>query len=181
MIRSAGIDLAGNPKNKTGFCVLEVNAGKWVFTKTLLSDCEIIAELEKAKPNIVAIDAPITFSGKNRLCDIELHEYGALPVTLRGMEVLAVRGSELAKELSNFKLIEIYATATAKILGFYDKNEKKVQKALLNSGIKGDIETRFLTKDELDAIFAAMTGYLHLEGMTEEKGGEDGKIVVPRV
>ena len=181
-MKIVGIDLAGNPKNETGFCVLEANHDKFVSTEILYSDSEIINKLKEVNPEIIAIDAPLTFSGNNRRCDDLLREYGSLPVTLRGMVILANRGSELAKNLSKkFKLIEVFSTATAKILGMYEKDDNVVQKNLLNSGIKGDIEKKFLVRDELDAIFAALTGYLYLNKETESIGDENGIIVIPRV
>ena len=107
-MKIVGIDLAGNPKNETGFCVLEANHDKFVSTEILYSDSEIINKLKEVNPEIIAIDAPLTFSGNNRRCDDLLREYGSLPVTLRGMVILANRGSELAKNLSKkFKLIEV--------------------------------------------------------------------------
>jgi len=183
-VKVVGIDLAGNPKNDTGFCVLRVDGDvKSVSTSILKSDSEILDLLKEIRPDIIAIDAPLTFDEKNRLCDEELRVYGALPVTLRGMEVLARRGSSLAEEIKklNLNLIEIFATASAKILGFYDSNEKKMQKKLMDANISGDVDRRFLTKDELDAIFAAITGYLQLNGSTEEVGNSEGKIVIPKV
>jgi len=183
-VKVVGIDLAGNPKNDTGFCILRVDGDeRYVTTSIIKSDSEILERLKKIQPNMVAIDAPLTFDGRNRVCDEELREYGALPVTLRGMEVLAKRGSSLAEEIKklDLNLIEIFATASAKILGFYDSAEKRMQKSLIKANISGDIDKRFLKKDELDAIFSAITGYLHLNGSTEEVGNEEGKIVIPKV
>ncbi len=183
-MKIVGIDLAGNPKNETGFCILEVNGeNKTVRTSILHSNSEIIHKLNEISPEIIAIDAPLTFSGINRHCDEKLREYGALPVTLRGMEVLARRGSELAKELRKpeFKLIEVFSTASAKILGFYDSKEVEMQKKLMNSGLLGDLQKRFLTRDELDAVFAAITGYLYLNSSTESVGDKDGTIIIPKV
>lgn len=183
-MKIVGIDLAGNPKNETGFCILEVNGeNKIVKTSILHSNLEITEKLNEISPEIIAIDAPLVFSGVNRPCDEKLREYGALPVTLRGMEVLARRGSEFAKELKrmNFRFIEVFATASAKILGFYDSKDREMQKKLMNSGLLGDLQKRFLTKDELDAVFAAITGYLYLNNSTESIGDENGMIVIPRV
>lgn len=183
-MKVVGIDLAGNPKNDTGFCILEVKDDKKIVKTSLLhSDSEIIDKIKEVNPELIAIDAPLTFSGINRKCDDELQSYGTLPVTLRGMEILAKRGTELAKELRKlkFRVIEIFATASAKILGFYDQNEKNMQNNLMNSDLEGDIQRRILTRDEIDAIFSALTGYLHLNGSTKEIGDENGKIVVPKV
>ncbi|RLI88564.1 MAG: DUF429 domain-containing protein [Candidatus Altiarchaeales archaeon] len=183
-MKVVGIDLAGNPKNDTGFCSMEVKGDKkYVSTRILHSDSEIIDKLKEIKPELVAIDAPLTYTGVNRKCDDNLHKYGALPVTLRGMETLARRGTRLADELKrmNFRFIEIFSTATAKILGFYDKRETIMQRNLIKSGIEGDIEKRFLTRDELDAIFAAITACLYLNGSTEAVGDDNESIIIPKV
>ncbi|MEA3254597.1 MAG: DUF429 domain-containing protein [Candidatus Altiarchaeota archaeon] len=183
-MKLVGIDLAGNPRNHTGFCILNTGDNKKIVTTSILhSDSEIMEEIEGVNPDLIAVDAPLTFSGVNRRCDDELHRYGALPVTLRGMEVLAKRGTELAEKLrkKNFRVIEVYATCSGKILGFYDKNERSMHKNLMNSGLEGSIHKRIPTKDEIDAIFSALTAYLHLNGSTEEVGDENGKIIIPKV
>lgn len=183
-MKAVGIDLAGNPKNDTGFCVLTVDDDKKsVMTLILKSDFEILERLNVVRPDIVAIDAPLTFEGSNRKCDDELGEYGVLPVTLRGMEVLAKRGTSLAGDIKklNLKLVEISAKASGKILGFYDPSEKIIQKRLIEAKISGDVDKRFLTKDELDAIFAAITGYLYMNGSTREVGDDAGRIVIPNL
>lgn len=63
---SVGVDLAGKDKNPTGFCVLK---NKIAVTKILHSDYEIMENTEKAKPDIVAIDAPFLHKPKIRKCD----------------------------------------------------------------------------------------------------------------
>ena len=179
-----GIDLAGNPKNDTGFCIMEIEGDKKkVYTKILHSNYDIIKNITEIKPKIIAVDAPLTYLGDNRKCDMELRDYGALPVTLKGMEVLAVRGTELAGELGalHLNLIEVFSKASAKILGFYNKREKVMQKSLINAGISGSVDERFLSRDELDAIFAAITGYLYINGLTATVGDDTGKIIIPRV
>lgn len=183
-MKVVGIDLAGNPKNDTGFCILHATEEKkHVSTSIVHSDSEILEKINKIKPDLVAIDAPLTFNGKNRRCDEELKEYGALPVTLRGMEKLACRGSNLAKQLKENKIdyIEVHSTTTAKILGLYAKDEINKQKNLIASGIVGSIGDRILSKDELDAVFAAITAYLHLKNKTTAVGDEEGTIMIPTV
>lgn len=178
------MDLAGNPENDSGFCILSVDGDvKHVSLRVLHSNQEIMDNLKKVHPELTAVDAPLIYNGRNRGCDAELSRYGALPVTLRGMEVLARRGSSLAEDLSRegFRLIEVYAIASAKILGFYDRDNQVVQKNLLSSGLSGDIEKRFLSRDELDAVFSAITAFLHLKNSTEEVGDDEGRIIIPKV
>jgi predicted nuclease with RNAse H fold len=182
-VKAVGVDLAGSTKNPTGFCVLSEEAGvKTVNAKLLYSDDEILKELDAVKPDIIAIDAPLTYAGKNRLCDAELKSYGALPPTLPGMEVLARRGTALAEKLKvSRSVIEVYATASAKILGIYHKDDFSCQKKLLSLNLSGDASNRLLSRDELDAVFAAITGLLYLIGQTKEVGDEEGKIIIPEV
>lgn len=180
-MKIVGVDLAGNPSNDTGLCLLTVDGSKSVKTEILHSDEDILKRIHEIKPDVIAIDAPLIFSGDKRQCDHILREYGTLPVTLRGMEILAIRGANLSKKLEDFKVIEVFATATGKILGLYDKDTRRVQKMLISAGIEGDIGTRFLTRDELDSIFAALTGFLHLDGKTKTVGDAGGEIVVPEV
>ncbi len=183
-MKYVGIDLAGNPKNDTGFCILVINGdGRTISASILHSDAELIDKIGKTGQAIVAIDAPLTYAGVNRKCDEDLREYGALPATLPGMEVLAKRGTNLAKELGKkgHKVIEVYATASAKILGFYEKDERAAQKKLMEFDLAGDIQKRILSRDELDALFCALTAYLHAGGQTEQVGDESGKITIPKV
>jgi len=174
-----GIDLAGFEKNDTGFCVFE---NKTVRVKILKTDSEILSEIEIEKPDLICIDGPTTLPVQNqRRCDLELKQYGALPPLLGGMRYLTMRANRLREKLQNYKVIEVLNIATAKILGFWDQDPAKRQKALLAMDIKGDIEQREMTKDEIDSITAAITGYLYLEGKTQEIGDEEGVIIVPKI
>jgi hypothetical protein len=47
--------------------------------------------------------------------------------------------------------------------------------------VEGDLRDRMMERDELDAITAAFTGFLHLQGKTEEVGDDEGKIAIPKV
>lgn len=64
------------------------------------------------------------------------------------------------------KVIEVFPTASAKILGFYSREYKNMASSI---GIKAK------NRHEVDAYIAALTGILHLEGKTEMAG----EIVVP--
>lgn len=179
-----GIDLAGSDKNDTGFCILAGDGkSKKVKTRLLKTDKDIILQCDLVKPELIAIDAPLT-PARNaymRLADEELKEYGALPHSLRGMTYLVERGIRLGNELKkSYRVIEVYNSASAKILGFYDKDHLEMQKRMAKM-ISGDITDRVMSRDELDAITAALTGYLHLQGKTTEVGDEEGKIAIPKI
>lgn len=170
-----GVDLAGSSKNPTGICVF--TPPNSIETGILYLDSEILEKAKTSKPEIIAIDAPL--SGGIRKCDQDLMAYGALPLTLKGMDTLAERGMTLYSKLDGYRVIEVFSTATAKILGYYDKSPRNVQKKLI--GKFTGVDKRNLSKDELDAIFAAITAYLYFEKKTKEVGDEKGKIIIPEV
>jgi predicted nuclease with RNAse H fold len=183
-MRVVGIDLAGSPKNDTGYCIIEDSGGsKAVLAWILHSDEEILRALKDAGADLVAVDSPLTYEGVRRKCDEDLKEYGALPVTLRGMTTLAIRGRGLAAKLRDggFRHVEVFSTASAKILGVYHKEDFPMQKSMMALDLQGDVNTRLLTRDEIDAVVAALTGYLHLHGRTRSVGDGKSDIVVPNV
>ncbi len=169
-LKILGIDLAGKSKNPTGICIFKDND---IIIKTVNKDKEILEIASTLKPDIIAIDAPI-MSGKPKIrkADIILKKYKAFPPTLPGMIPLTIRGSKLATQLLKLgPVIEVFPTATTKILGIYHKNYKKTA-AILDVKIK--------TKHELDAYICCLTGKLFIEGKTENVGNEKEKIIIPK-
>ncbi len=176
---SLGIDLAGKEKNPTGICILK---GRVATTRIVHTDSEIIAVVTKTKPDIIAIDAPFLIEPKIRKCDRALKKYGALPPTMKSMHALSKRGYLLARRLEklNFKVIEVFPTASAKILGIYDRDSKIAERNLAK--LKLQLANKILTRHELDAVISAYTGILWLKNLTENIGDEkEGFIVVPKV
>lgn len=176
-----GIDLAGMEKNDTGVCVLEDRDTK---IKLVHKDSEIVALIEAEKPGLVCIDGPTTLPVQlARRCDAELAAQGALPPLVGGMRYLTMRATRLRERLEadGFKVIEVCNAATAKLLGYWDPEPTRRQKALLKMGLTGDVGRRVLSKDEVDAVTAALTGALHVQEKTAEVGDEEGKIIIPKV
>lgn len=193
MMRIVGIDLAGVEKRPTGFCFLE---GMKVKTSLLFTDEEIIEEVKKAKPSIVAIDAPLSLpKGRKsieertdihlRECDRELLRRGIkfFPITLGPMRKLTERGIKLKKKLEKegFRVIEVYPGGAQDVLGIPRKQKgvEKLAKGLERLGIKR-IKKR-ITDHELDAITCAFVGKLFLEGKSETLGDSKGGIVMPKI
>jgi predicted nuclease with RNAse H fold len=190
-----GIDLAGSEKRNTGICILNENLEARCFV--VHKDEEIINLIEKFKPDLIAIDAPLSLpKGRKSLdrrekihfreCDKKLFELGIkfFPITLGPMRMLTKRGIKLRRilEKKGYKVIEVYPGATQDILKIARKNVslKKLREGLERFGIK--IEERELTHDELDAITAAFTGYLHLNGKSLSLGNsKEGIIVIPKL
>jgi predicted nuclease with RNAse H fold len=119
-----------------------------------------------------------------RECDRRLLELGIkfFPITLGPMRMLTKRGVKLRKilEKKGYNIIEVYPGATQDILKIPRKNVsvKELLSGLKKLGIH--VEKRELTHDELDAITAAYTGYLHLKGMSLALGNQkEGTIIIP--
>lgn len=169
-MKAVGIDLAAKPKNPTGICILTHE----ICLQTAYGDREIIELVYEAQPDIVAIDAPLV-RGENRvrLADHLLKKYGAMPPTIPSLQSLVKRGNAISQVLSNrgLTVIEVFPTATAKILGIYCHNYKDMAK-------KCDIYPK--NEHEMDAYLAALTGKLKLQGHTVDVGDTDGVITVPK-
>ena len=196
-MKVAGVDLAGSPTRPTGFCILDT--GLYAKTKLLYKDEEIVDEILAVKPTIVSIDAPLALP-RGRCClkdDCQCRKAGHLrecdkvllklkikffPLTLGPMRKLTLRGINLTKILSQkgFKVIESFPNSIKIILGFPEKKEglEKLRKALIDYGIKGDINKKKITEHELDAILSALVGKLYLEGKAVEIGDPDEALMV---
>ena len=189
-----GIDLAGSEKRNTGICILDENLNAKSFI--LKKDKEILDLVKREKPDLIAIDAPLTLPrGRKsikkksnihfRNCDKELFKLGIkfFPITLGPMRMLTERGIKIRKILEKkYKVIEVYPGATQDILKIPRKQKglRKLLNGLKKLGIK--IERKKLNGDELDAITAAYTGYLFLKGKAIEIGNKkEGTIIIPKI
>lgn len=108
-----GIDLAAKTENQTGIAFI---CNRRIFLKTLYSNEDIVNEVVRCKPSVVAIDAPLSLpqgrcclekdcscsvGGHFRRSDREMRKFGGvLPLTFPGMKTLTFRGIEI-KELIN--------------------------------------------------------------------------------
>jgi len=178
-----GIDLAEMEKNPTGWTLWK---NKAISTCHLYENQEILDYLTKFEPTLIAIDAPLSLPkrGTTRKADKEMyrHGYPVFPPRLPAMEKLTLRAIEITRQIKRkgLRIIEVHPTSTRKALKIPTKDWEKIQKIFLHMGLKGDLETRVLTSHEIDAVTAALTGYLYLRGKTELIGNdEEGYIVVP--
>ena len=190
----AGIDLAGSERRPTGIAFLE---GRRILgISSVFTDEDIISEIRKYSPILIGIDAPLSLpkgrrtiefkdGPKFRECDRALYGLGIrfFPIVLGPMRMLTSRGIKLKNELveMGFKVVEVYPGATQDILGIPRKSRGL---DALRSGLKawviGDLEG--LSGDELDAVTAALTVELYIEGRGEFIGDpEEGLILIPKV
>ena len=178
-----GIDLAGVPKNPTGWASWK---NKTISTCHLYENREILEQLTKIKPILVVIDAPLSLpkEGAIRKADREMYRrgYPVFPPRFPAMEKLTLRAMEITQQIKREEshIIEVHPTSTRKALKMPAKDWKEIQSIFIRLGLEGDLKTRALTPHEIDAVTAALTGYLHLQGKTELIGNEEeGYIVVP--
>lgn len=176
-----GIDLAGDPKNPTGWAFLHE---RLVTVKELFSDEEILRETFNIELDVVAIDAPLTLpkKGATRKADRNMHSHGyhVLPPLFPAMKMLTCRGIALAKKLQEkrIEVIEVHPTSTRKALSMPIKDWEEIQKIFTKMNLK--IQEKVLTSHQLDAITSALTAYLHAKGEEERIGDEEeGYIIVP--
>lgn len=190
---SVGVDLAGSFRRPTGLCSL--NDELIAEFTTVYKDSEIIKFIEDVKPNVVAIDAPLSLPrGRKSLndkggphlrsCDKELLKLKIkfFPITLGPMRKLTERGIKLANELKEmgFKVIEVYPGAAQDVLLISRKsNLDSLRKGLIELKIKGKIEKA--NEHELDAITAALVGLMFLESKVIALGDpEEGLLYIPK-
>ena len=186
-----GIDLAASPHRQTGICVLR---GLNARTSIALSNEEILAATSQARPDLVAIDAPLTLpegritihdrsGGHFRACDLALRERKIrfFPITLGPMRALTERGMALKGEIQSmgYRVVECYPGAAQDIWGIprQHRDSAGLVEGLRGLGLRG--LTAAMTGDELDAATAALVGRWLLLGRGEMLGGEDG-IAVPK-
>jgi predicted nuclease with RNAse H fold len=188
-----GVDLAGSPKRNTGICTLKKNS--ITFCTILHTDEEIIHYIEKEKPALVTIDAPLnlppgrkSIEDKNaehfRPCDRELLRRGIrfFPITLGPMRLLTKRGIHLKRVLARrgYAVIEVYPGAAQDIWHTGRKQDglSRLRHGLRKLGVKG--LNKKMSGDELDAVTAALVGQLFLRGKAEVLGNfKQGAIVIP--
>jgi len=191
--RVVGVDLAGSPKRNTGICTLKKDS--ITFCTIVHTDEEIISYVEKEKPALVTIDAPLNLppgrksiedrTGEHfRPCDRELLRRGIrfFPITLGPMRYLTKRGIHLKRVLTRrgYAVIEAYPGAAQDIWHTGRKQDglSRLRRGLQKLGLKG--LNNKMNGDELDAVTAALVGQLFLRGKAEVLGNfKRGAIVVP--
>lgn len=152
-----GLDLAGSPKNPTGWFILpSMNHG------IVHTDDEIIEICKGAE--VVAIDGPLSFPDEwYRDCDIELMKMGfnVLSPKLKGMIPLARRAMNLKSMLNErgITVVETLASASRKILGI-------------------ERDEHGMTRDEADAFACSIVAMLYSSGKATAVGS-DCRIFLP--
>ena len=189
---AVGLDLAGVEHRPTGFCFLKDMKAE---TTLLYSDDEILDSIDKSKPNVIAIDAPLSLpAGRKsieqrtnihlRQCDKELLRRGIkfFPITLGPMRKLTTRGISLKKTLEKkqYRVIEAYPGGAQDILGIPRKQcgLQALRRGLERLGIRRLNDE--MSDHELDAVTCALVGILFLEGKSATYGTHKEAIIMPQ-
>lgn len=185
-----GVDLAGSPRRPTGVCILR---GLKARTHVASADDQILDLLDRAKPDIVPIDAPLSLpstrttirdrsGGHFRECDRELRKRGIrfFPITLGPMRMLTERGLAIKARIEGlgYRVVECYPGGAQDVWGIprQHRDIRGLRRGLANLGVQG--LTSEMTGDELDAVTAALVGRFLLLGKGEMLGGPAG-IAMP--
>ena len=193
---AVGLDLAGSPGRRTGFCRL--GPGLATETRVLGDDDSVLDAVRTAGARLVAVDAPLSLPRGRasldipspphlRACDRALGALGIrfFPITLGPMRQLTRRGMAIADRLrrDGFEVIEAYPGGAQDVLGLPRKGagEEGLRRALVRFGFSGSVERRGVTHDELDAVLCAYTAREHASGRALVLGDpEEGTLVLPR-
>ena len=196
-----GIDLRSGPRYPTGLAVLDA-ARQLRELRTVRDDEQIVDAVERHRPAIVAIDAPLGLP-EGRCCAdpaCACAVYGIMrevdrvcaaagfrpfPALLPSMVRLTLRGIALHERLSDagWTVIEVYPGMAQDVLGIPRKRSglDGLRRGLKRAGIRGIPRKRRVSHDELDATTCALVGQLHLAGATETMGpGHPVPLVLPR-
>lgn len=176
MAKVAGIDLSGSEKRFSGFAVMD--GFNLLYVTKLKSNEEILNAVYNWGVNVVAIDSPFSHSNGYRDVDLLMKKKGfkVLPPGWRGMKKLVDRCIYLMENMvrRGIVVIETHPNSCLKSSGCltYDNLFRKLS---LNP-ILG------LSRDELDAIVAALVAVMYTRGETISIKASDGEIhLLPRI
>ncbi len=181
-MRVVGIDLAGDERRPTGIAIIKERVA---IAFIAFKDHEIMEVIDAIKPLIVAVDSPLTLPmhGYMREVDRRMHRLGfpVLPPMFPGMRKLTMRGMRLKAKLEGrgISVIEVHPRSSLKALRRRFKDDNlNVREIALRVGVK--VLEAHMSKDEEDALLAAITGLLYMKGEHYIVRCDDGSIVLPR-
>ncbi len=204
-----GLDPSSSEKKPSG-CALLDRSGHLSLVRRVTADADILELVKRMRPNVVAIDAPLFYPRgwdclewpcqagvcpsppwTLRAAERELYRQGIpLYATTKKsfIKALIYRAVDLKKEIEALGLavIEIYPYAS-KVRLFGRPIPKKTTRVgrgwlqrRLEELIPGLSLAELLSHDELDAIVAAYTAYLDVNGQAIRLGDpEEGVIITP--
>ncbi len=197
--RVVGIDLTGSERRATGWAYME---GTRAETRLIRSDSEILEEIRSVKPDLVSIDSPLSLPhgrlhvrdddpsrarfGIMRECERILKRRGinVYPCLIPSMQGLTARGIRIAERVRSvgIPVIESYPGAAQDIMNIPRKRASLVQlkEGLRRFGVTGDLISKDVSHDEVDAVTSAVVGLFFWSGKYEALGNEqEDYLIVP--
>ena len=183
-----GIDLRSGPRYPTGLAAMD-RSRRLRLLSTARHDDEIDAVIQRLRPALVCIDAPLALpEGRDcvdstcacatagilravdRFCIAA--GYRVYPTLLPSMVGLTLRGIELADRLRTvgIAVLEVYPGMAQDILSIPRKRQgvDALARGVRRVGVRGLPRARVATHDELDAATCALVGVMYLDGATEQ-------------
>lgn len=198
-----GIDLSGlsrGTKGRTALAQLSVTDPPQLLDLHLLprgerTDVELLTWVDKRRPWVVAIDAPLSLphsvTCRDPACvrctpehatylarDIDAPAGGMPTVMIAG---IAFRGIYLARQLRarGHEVIEVYPAAAYRAFGLMSKADRRDPEQVARAIEQRVPGARPGTGDERDAVTAAIVAVAYVRGRAWSVAGEDGTIWVP--
>uniref|UniRef100_A0A7C2BL82 DUF429 domain-containing protein n=1 Tax=Thermosphaera aggregans TaxID=54254 RepID=A0A7C2BL82_9CREN len=180
MVNFAGLDLSAKKSNPSGIAV--VDGSKVLRDLTLVfGDDEILSKILLHKPVVVAVDAPLTFTGEPfRQVDRLLLQAGfrVFPTTFKYMRELSERAGMLKKalEVEDVVVVETHPTSALKS----SKCESYVN-LFQSFGLKPR-PTTLRSKHLVDALVSSIVSFYYYNGLSVSFKEADGEIhLLPKI
>ena len=197
---TVGIDLRSGPRYPTGLAVLDASH-RLAELAVVRTDEAILEAIERWKPALIAIDAPLGLP-EGRCCTdpgCDCARYGIMrevdrvcaaagyrpfPTLLPSMVRLTERGIALYQVLvgAGHAVVEVYPGMAQDVMGVPRKGSgvDLLRRGLKREGVRGIPRKRRVSHDELDAITCALVAQLHLAGASETMGpGVPVPLILP--
>ncbi len=170
MVRVAGLDPSGSAKRFSGLAVLDDTI--LVYVNKLKYDLDIVNTVLSLKPLVIAIDSPLSHADMYREVDLLMKKkgYRVLPPGWKSMKMLVERSIRLKRLFEKHGIIVIETHPYSAL-----KSSKCMEYNILfkKHGIK---IPRILSRDEYDAVVAALVAKYYLDGRALRIEARDGII-----
>lgn len=183
--RVVGIDLTATPTRRSATAFVFRDRAS---VEGLGGDDEIVRRIAEFDPELVAVDAPLSWPKRRRglrACDrtVRWLGVGVLPPVLGPMRLLTSRAVALSAELKSagIEVVEVYPRAVQRLMGWVRRGEKPGEEALRRLlrtfRVKVEVEP---SEHAIDALTCAWVAFMMLSGRAVELGDpEEGTIVLP--
>ena len=182
VVKVLGLDLSSRECKESGYALLSLNLeiidlGKFHYNS------EILNFITTQHPDLVSIDAPLSFGDKGfRKCEKLMLKSGfrVYPTSIKWMSNLTKRGIYIANKIRRLgiRVIETHPTSSLRAAGFkgnYKSNNEVIQFISKRWNLKVKTGT---SRHIVDAVIAAISGIYYLRNKALIFKADDGEIVL---